>query len=184
MFPGAGHIILFRAFHHFAPCHLFQVGIHIADVSHFVSEGSALDIAASRRHATQYLFVPATFGQQTHTAEPVSRTAKCVTVPPGVDESNCSSVEGSPPQDIMRIPMLPPSLSEACSLNPNVDRCAVTVLFVVDQEVHIPDVQVRVVRYYFYSLFPGLQFGHASGAAKHYTQCCSTDLRIGSAAFG
>ena len=31
--------------------------------------------------------------------------------------------------------MLPPDVSEACSLNPNVDRYAVTVVFVVDEEV-------------------------------------------------
>ena len=39
------------------------------------------------------------------------------------------------PQCILRIPMLPPDLSYACSLNPNEDRYAVTVLFTVNEEV-------------------------------------------------
>ena len=89
------------------------MGIHIADVSHFVREGTSLDAAASRRHATLYLHVPASFGKPTH-----------------------APAATSPLQDILRIPMLPPDVSDACSLNPNVDRYAVTVIFKVNDEVN------------------------------------------------
>lgn len=33
----------------------FEVGVHIADVSYFVEEGSALDIIASQRATSVYL---------------------------------------------------------------------------------------------------------------------------------
>ena len=110
----------------------FQVGIHIADVSHFVTEGSSLDVAASRRHATQYLRVPASFGKPTKSQQAVSAVSAAlqklsldVAGPAGDDTV----------QSIMRIPMLPPDVSEICSLNPNVDRYAVTVIFTVNEEV-------------------------------------------------
>ena len=115
-----------------------QVGIHIADVSRFVPEASPLDGAASQRHATQYLRVPSTFGQQPcdntpAAAPPAASNLVAIAAPisgSGAEGSVCYSS-----QQILRIPMLPPDVSEACSLNPNVDRYAVTVVFVVSEEV-------------------------------------------------
>jgi exoribonuclease R len=37
------------------PCGVFQVGVHIADVSYFVREGTPLDAEAARRATTIYL---------------------------------------------------------------------------------------------------------------------------------
>ena len=125
-------------------CLDFQVGIHIADVSHFVREGTSLDNAASRRHATQYLHVPASFGKPTHalgkqTPVLASAVADLLDADGGTGSSGTSStcsVGVSPLQHILRIPMLPSDVSDACSLNPNVDRYAVTVIFKVNDEVN------------------------------------------------
>lgn len=69
----------------------FEVGIHIADVSHFVTEDSKLDEEASKRSTSVYL---------------VDRV----------------------------IPMLPSKLSEnICSLVPNQDRLAYSVLVILDE---------------------------------------------------
>jgi exoribonuclease II len=109
-----------------------QVGIHIADVSRFVTEGSSLDVAASRRHATQYLRVPASFGRHAPSLEPVS-AASAALGQLSLDAAGPAGDDAA--QSIMRIPMLPPDVSEICSLNPNVDRYAVTVIFTVNEEV-------------------------------------------------
>lgn len=68
----------------------FSVGVHIADVTHYVPAGSQLDRVAAERATTFYL---------------VQRA----------------------------LPMLPPELSElACSLQPGVDRYAVSLEFTLD----------------------------------------------------
>ncbi|MGH7480650.1 MAG: ribonuclease R [Longimicrobiales bacterium] len=70
----------------------FEVGIHIADVGHFVVEGSAIDREAIERGTSVYL---------------VDRT----------------------------IPMLPEALStELCSLLPDVDRLALSLILVLDAD--------------------------------------------------
>lgn len=70
----------------------FRVGIHIADVSHYVPERSDLDLEAFRRGTSVYL---------------VDRV----------------------------LPMLPPELSgDLCSLRPDEDRLAVTLLLDMDRE--------------------------------------------------
>ncbi|KAJ9048256.1 hypothetical protein DSO57_1036810 [Entomophthora muscae] len=73
----------------------FRVWVHIADVSYFVPEGSALDIEAYQRSSTIYL----------------------------VDKS---------------IPMLPKVLThDLCSLNPRVDRLALSFSWTVDPDANI-----------------------------------------------
>ncbi len=72
-----------------------EVGVHIADVSHFVRPGTAIDTEARERATSVYL---------------VDRT----------------------------IPMLPHVLSNnLCSLNPDVDRLAVSAVFTLDQNGHV-----------------------------------------------
>lgn len=73
----------------------FEIGIHIADVSHFVTLGTMLDKEAYHRGTSVYL---------------VDRT----------------------------IPMLPEVLSnDLCSLKPNVDRCTMSAVFVMNKNGHI-----------------------------------------------
>ena len=74
---------------------LFEVGIHIADVSFYVREGSALDLEALDRGTSVYL---------------VDRV----------------------------IPMLPHELSsDLCSLRPDVDRLAMSLLLRLDEDGHV-----------------------------------------------
>jgi exoribonuclease R len=69
---------------------VYEIGVHIADVSYFVAEGTLLDEEAQKRCTSTY-FVHKVF------------------------------------------PMLPPLLCEKlCSLNPNVDRLAYSILFKMD----------------------------------------------------
>ncbi len=77
---------------------IYEIGVHIADVSHFVTPGSELDLEAKGRAFSVYL---------------VNRT----------------------------IPMLPEILSnDICSLNPNEDRLAFSVVFHIDTKAQISDV--------------------------------------------
>lgn len=77
---------------------IYEIGVHIADVSHFVTPGSQLDIEAKSRAFSVYL---------------VDRT----------------------------IPMLPEILSnDICSLNPNEDRLAFSVVFHIDIKGQVSDI--------------------------------------------
>lgn len=79
----------------------FLVGVHIADVSHYVREGTELDAESQRRATSTYL---------------VDRV----------------------------IPMLPSNLSEViCSLNPNTDRLAYSVLMRLDSAGEVLDYRVE-----------------------------------------
>ncbi|MGV2541452.1 RNB domain-containing ribonuclease, partial [Bacillus pumilus] len=74
---------------------LYQVGVHIADVSHYVTEGSIIDKEAVKRATSVYL----------------------------VDRS---------------IPMLPERLCNfICSLRPDEDKLAYSVVFNLDEEANI-----------------------------------------------
>jgi ribonuclease R len=77
---------------------VYEIGVHIADVSHFVTPGSHLDLEAKDRAFSVYL---------------VDRT----------------------------IPMLPEILSnDICSLNPNEDRLAFSVIFHIDSNANVSDI--------------------------------------------
>ena len=115
-------------------------------MSHFIRAGSQLDAAAQRRHATQYLRVPASFGamqvgsnEQADSAESRDTSSQSAATSCAVVARSSSGGDGDfdddAPQCILRIPMLPSDVSYACSLNPNEDRYAVTVTFIVDEEV-------------------------------------------------
>ena len=77
---------------------VYEIGVHIADVSHFVTPGSELDLESKDRSFSVYL---------------VDRT----------------------------IPMLPEILSnDICSLNPNEDRLAFSVVFKINSRAEISDI--------------------------------------------
>ena len=78
----------------------WQVGVHIADVSHYVTEGSIIDKEAVKRATSVYL---------------VDRT----------------------------IPMLPERLCNyICSLRPDEDKLAYSVIFNLDDEVNVKDYRI------------------------------------------
>jgi hypothetical protein len=93
--------------------------------------------------------VPASFGRpELPTCDEKSTPAASAALDPATSTSvvdagaasgsiSSDDSKGSPPQCIMRIPMLPPDISNTCSLNPNEDRYAVTVTFTVNQEVRL-----------------------------------------------
>jgi hypothetical protein len=138
-----------------------QVGIHIADVSRFVAKGSHLDACASCRHATQYLLVPSSFGKPAQSLTDVEAASVAVeNLSLGAVGSRSSAAAAAEsiarasddvPQRVARIPMLPPDVSRACSLNPGEDRYAVTVIFVVDAEVRDPFLCIILQRCNFLS---------------------------------
>lgn len=79
---------------------LWQVGVHIADVSHYVTEGSIIDKEAVKRATSVYL---------------VDRT----------------------------IPMLPERLCNyICSLRPDEDKLAYSVIFNLDDEANVKDYRI------------------------------------------
>lgn len=79
---------------------LYEVGVHIADVSHYVKEGSIIDKEAQRRATSVYL---------------VDRT----------------------------IPMLPERLCNfICSLRPDEEKLAYSVIFTMDDEANIKDYRI------------------------------------------
>ena len=79
---------------------LYEVGVHIADVSHYVTEGSIIDKEAQKRATSIYL---------------VDRT----------------------------IPMLPERLCNyICSLRPDEDKLAYSVIFTMDEEAEIKDYRI------------------------------------------
>jgi len=79
----------------------FEVGVHIADVSHYVQPDTALDAEAIERATSTYL---------------VDRT----------------------------IPMLPEKLSnKVCSLRPNEDKCAFSVIMEINRHGDVADYKIR-----------------------------------------
>jgi len=79
---------------------LYEVGVHIADVSHYVTEGSIIDKEAVKRATSIYL---------------VDRT----------------------------IPMLPERLCNyICSLRPNEEKLAYSVIFNMDEEAEVKDFRI------------------------------------------
>ena len=79
----------------------WEVGVHIADVSHYVEEGGVIDKEAAERATSVYL---------------VDRV----------------------------IPMLPEILSNnICSLKPNVDRLAYSILFEMDESANVLDYTIK-----------------------------------------
>ena len=80
---------------------LYEVGVHIADVSHYVTEGSIIDKEAQKRGTSVYL---------------VDRT----------------------------IPMLPERLCNfICSLRPDEDKLAYSVIFTLDEEAEVKNYRIR-----------------------------------------
>ena len=79
---------------------LYEVGVHIADVSHYVTEGSIIDKEAEKRATSVYL---------------VDRT----------------------------IPMLPERLCNyICSLRPDEEKLAYSVIFTMDEEANVKDYRI------------------------------------------
>lgn len=80
---------------------LWEVGVHIADVSHYVQEGSIIDKEAEKRATSVYL---------------VDRT----------------------------IPMLPERLCNfICSLRPNEEKLAYSVIFTMNEKAEVKDYRIR-----------------------------------------
>jgi ribonuclease R len=80
---------------------LYEIGVHIADVSHYVKEGSIIDKEAEKRATSIYL---------------VDRT----------------------------IPMLPERLCNLiCSLRPNEEKLAYSVIFTINDKAEVKDFRIR-----------------------------------------
>lgn len=89
----------------------FEVGVHIADVSYFVEEGSVLDATASQRATSVYL------------VQKVGARSRRVDGGVGYRSQPC-------PVLAQVIPMLPRLLcEELCSLNPLSDRLTFSVIW-------------------------------------------------------
>lgn len=107
---------------------LYEVGVHIADVSHFVRPGSNIDGVARRRATSVYLVHVRACTAVFSTA--ATRAGCCNHCP-----NSCHRVCASTALQRV-IPMLPRILCEnLCSLNRGVDRLAFSVIWVVDAEV-------------------------------------------------
>lgn len=97
----------------------FEVGVHIADVSYFVKENTALDETASQRATSVYMVQRVSFFFLLSKSRIFLLTKLFI----------CCSVA------IQVIPMLPPVLCvELCSLNPLVDRLTFSVIWKLTPE--------------------------------------------------
>lgn len=98
----------------------FEVGVHIADVSYFVEEGSVLDATAGQRATSVYL------------VQKVGALLRDALVLPCGDVWDSAPTSLSP---LQVVPMLPRLLcEELCSLNPLADRLTFSVVWTITPE--------------------------------------------------